>query len=99
MHEHAGRQARPQDLIDLDALTRAYFDVHPDLSSVAHRVRFGGESLEVAARAAIQGVADLGGHGGLVAVDREGHIAMPFASSGLKRAALLPDGTIVAEAF
>lgn len=68
-------------------------------SQIAHRVRFGGESLEAAARAAIQGVADLGGHGGLVAVDRDGNIAMPFASSGLKRAALLPDGTIIAEAF
>jgi L-asparaginase/beta-aspartyl-peptidase (threonine type) len=68
-------------------------------AQIAHRVRFGGESLEVAARAAIQGVAELGGHGGLIAVDREGNVAMPFASSGLKRAALLPDGTIVAEAF
>ncbi len=66
---------------------------------IAHRVRFGGESLEAAAKAAIQGVADLGGHGGLVSVDREGNVAMPFASSGLKRAALLLDGTVISEAF
>jgi isoaspartyl peptidase/L-asparaginase-like protein (Ntn-hydrolase superfamily) len=68
-------------------------------AQIAHRVRFGGESLEAAARAAIQGVAELGGHGGLIAIDRDGNVAMPFASSGLKRAALLPDGSIVAEAF
>ncbi len=68
-------------------------------AQIAHRLRFGGESLERAAQAAIQGVADLGGHGGLIAVDREGNVAMPFASSGLKRAALLPDGTILAAAF
>jgi beta-aspartyl-peptidase (threonine type) len=68
-------------------------------AQIAHRVRFGGESLESAARAAIQGVADLGGHGGLVSVDRDGNVAMPFVSSGLKRAALLLDGTIVSEAF
>lgn len=68
-------------------------------AQIAHRVRFGGENLEDAARAAIQGVADLGGHGGLIAVDREGNVAMPFASSGLKRAALLPNGAIVSEAF
>lgn len=68
-------------------------------AQIAHRVRFGGETLEAAARAAIQAVADLGGHGGLVAVDRDGNVAMPFASSGLKRAALLPDGSIVSEAF
>ncbi|NQE62127.1 isoaspartyl peptidase/L-asparaginase family protein [Caulobacter sp. RHG1] len=66
---------------------------------IAHRMRFGGESLEAAAQAAIQGVADLGGHGGLVSVDREGNVAMPFASSGLKRAALLLDGTVISEAF
>lgn len=68
-------------------------------AQIAHRVRFGGESLDSAARAAIQGVADLGGHGGLISVDRDGAVAMPFASSGLKRAALLPDGTIVSAAF
>jgi isoaspartyl peptidase/L-asparaginase-like protein (Ntn-hydrolase superfamily) len=68
-------------------------------AQIAHRVRFGGERLEDAARAAIQEVANLGGHGGLVAVDRTGEVAMPFASSGLKRAALLPDGSIVSEAF
>ena len=66
---------------------------------VAHRIRFGGESLEEAAAAAIRGVAELGGDGGLIAVDRDGNIAMPFASSGLKRAALLPDGTIMSAAF
>jgi isoaspartyl peptidase/L-asparaginase-like protein (Ntn-hydrolase superfamily) len=68
-------------------------------AQIAHRVRFGGQALEDAARAAIQGVADLGGHGGLVSVDRDGHVAMPFASSGLKRAALLLDGSIVSAAF
>lgn len=68
-------------------------------AQIAHRVRFGGEDLQAAAQAAIQDVAALGGHGGLIAVDASGTIAMPFASSGLKRAALLPDGTIVSAAF
>ena len=68
-------------------------------AQIAHRVRFGGEPLEAAAKAAIDSVAALGGHGGLIAVDRGGEIAMPFVSSGLKRAALLPDGTIVSAAF
>ncbi|MFZ0268437.1 phosphoglucomutase (alpha-D-glucose-1,6-bisphosphate-dependent) [Caulobacter sp.] len=53
MHEHAGRQARPEDLVDLDALTRAYFEVRPDPTNVAHRVAFGtsghrGSSLDAA---------------------------------------------------
>jgi len=66
---------------------------------IAHRMRFGGESLEQAAAAAIAGVAALGGDGGLISVDRDGNIAMPFASDGVKRAALLPDGTIFSAAF
>jgi len=66
---------------------------------IAHRMRFGGESLESAAAAAIAGVAALGGDGGLIAVDSKGEIAMPFASDGVKRAALLPDGTIFSAAF
>jgi len=66
---------------------------------IAHRMRFGGESLDSAAAAAIRGVAELGGDGGLIAVDRDGRVTMPFASDGLKRAALLPDGTIVSAAF
>jgi len=66
---------------------------------IAHRMRFGGESLESAAAAAIAGVATLGGDGGLIAVDRDGQVSMPFASDGLKRAALLPNGKIVSAAF
>lgn len=66
---------------------------------IAHRMRFGGESLESAAAAAMAGVAALGGDGGLISVDRDGHIAMPFASDGVKRAALMPDGTIFSAAF
>ena len=66
---------------------------------IAHRMRFGGESLESAAAAAIAGVAALGGDGGLISIDRDGNVAMPFASDGVKRAALLPDGTIFSAAF
>ncbi|KRA65965.1 asparaginase [Caulobacter sp. Root655] len=66
---------------------------------IAHRMRFGGESLESAAAAAIAGVAALGGDGGLIAVDRDGNVSMPFASDGVKRAALMPDGTVFSAAF
>ena len=53
MQNHAGQRARPEDLIDLDALTRAYFDTHPDASNAGQRVAFGtsghrGSSLDAA---------------------------------------------------
>jgi hypothetical protein len=34
-------QARPEDLIDLAALTRAYFELQPDMANPAQRVAFG----------------------------------------------------------
>ena len=66
---------------------------------VAHRIRFGGQDLTDAARAVLADVAALGGDGGLIAIDRQGRIAMPFNSEGMKRAALHPDGRIEAGAF
>lgn len=62
---------------------------------VAHRVRFGSQCLESAASTVIDEIARSGGHGGLISIDSDGNVAMPFASSGMKRAALLNDGTIV----
>ena len=41
MHSHAGRQARPEDLVDLTALLKAYDEIRPDVSRVDQRVTFG----------------------------------------------------------
>jgi L-asparaginase/beta-aspartyl-peptidase (threonine type) len=68
-------------------------------AQLAHRMRFGGQSLEVAAAAVLAEIRALGGEGGLIAVDAAGNVAMPFVSAGMKRAALMPDGNIVSEAF
>jgi L-asparaginase/beta-aspartyl-peptidase (threonine type) len=66
---------------------------------VAHRVAFGGEALDAAARAAIESVGALGGDGGLIALDRDGNIATPWNSEGMKRAVLTIDGEITSAAF
>lgn len=68
-------------------------------AQIAHRIRFGGESLERACVAALDEVRALKGEGGLIAVDAEGRIAMPFNSAGMKRAAVYPDGRIEVEVF
>lgn len=52
---------------------------------VAARVAYQRVSLEAASQAVIDAVGDLGGDGGLIAVDRQGNIAMPFNSGGMKR--------------
>src|SRR5207253_589228 len=44
---------------------------------ISARIEYGGETLGVAARRALARVAALGGSGGLVAIDRAGHIVLP----------------------
>jgi phosphoglucomutase len=41
MHPRAGTPALPEDLVDVDALTGAYYDRQPDLDDPAQRVVFG----------------------------------------------------------
>lgn len=59
----------------------------------------GGQSLTEAAASVIGQIGDLGGDGGLIALDREGNIAHPFNSQGMKRAWLTPAGEIGVEVF
>jgi L-asparaginase / beta-aspartyl-peptidase len=55
---------------------------------VCARMVYMNVSLLTAARAALSNVADLGGDGGLIAVDRRGNVAMPFNSEGMFRACI-----------
>ncbi|HUD51074.1 MAG TPA: isoaspartyl peptidase/L-asparaginase [Parvibaculum sp.] len=61
---------------------------------VAHRLHYAGQGLNDAAVAVLREVEDLGGSGGLIAIDVAGRIAMPFISAGMKRAALFSDGSV-----
>ncbi|MFB6279643.1 MAG: isoaspartyl peptidase/L-asparaginase family protein [Salinibacter sp.] len=67
--------------------------------SVASRVRFGGASLETAAQATIDEIDALGGVGGVIALDREGNIAMPFSTGGMFRAYVDTDGNTAVRIF
>jgi hypothetical protein len=58
-----------------------------------------GQTLAEAGRAVIDEIGGLGGDGGLIALDRDGNIAAPFNSQGMKRAWLTPDGEIGVEVF
>lgn len=68
-------------------------------AQVALRIRLAGQSVTDAAQAVLDEIAALGGDGGMICIDAAGRIAMPFASEGMKRAALHPDGRIEADAF
>lgn len=58
-----------------------------------------GQSLAEASRAVIDEIGALGGDGGLIALDREGNIAAPYNSQGMKRAWLNPAGEMGVNVF
>jgi len=66
---------------------------------VSHRIGLAGQGLGEAADLALADALSLGGDGGLIALSAQGEIVMPYTSAGMKRAALLADGTIVSEVF
>ncbi len=61
---------------------------------IAARMAYRGDSLQAATDAVILGaVPELGGDGGAIALDRDGHIAMVFNTSGMYRGWIRPDGS------
>ena len=58
------------------------------------RMRWGGQSLAQAAGDVVAELGQRGGSGGLVSVDRQGNICLPFNSSGMYRAWCGQDGEI-----
>ncbi len=68
------------------------------LSALAHdvhaRIAYGGVDLDSACAGALGRVGELGGTGGLIAIDRDGAIAMPYNSEGMYRACVSNDGVV-----
>ncbi len=58
-------------------------------SDIAARMRYAGVGLEAAAHAVVNGtLVQLGGKGGIIAVDAKGNITLPFNTNGMYRGAL-----------
>ncbi len=72
-------------------------------ATVAHEVsalmQYKGMSLAEAGQAALDKVGQLGGTGGLIAIDRQGEIAMPFNTSGMYRGHVDAKGKLVIEIY
>ncbi len=66
---------------------------------VAALMEYRGMKLAEAAQNALDKVAKLGGAGGLVAIDREGNVSLPFNTSGMYRGYVAPDGKFVIEIY
>jgi L-asparaginase / beta-aspartyl-peptidase len=59
---------------------------------IAAQMEYRGSTLEQAAQASLAKVARLGGDGGVVAIDRDGCVALPFNTPGMYRAFRLSTG-------
>ncbi len=67
---------------------------------IAARVRYGGLSLAEAAEVVVKTkLTDLGGTGGLIAIDKDGNISLPFNTEGMYRGYLMAGGEPVVEVF
>jgi beta-aspartyl-peptidase (threonine type) len=71
-----------------------FFIRHGAAFAIAARLRYGGQSLDVAARAVIDELAAAGGFGGVVAVERDGALVLPFSTAGMYRG-FVRDGTAI----
>jgi len=59
---------------------------------VCARLHYRGDSLQDAALASVRALAEAGGDGGVIAIDRYGQIATPFSTPGMYRAWIGPNG-------
>lgn len=67
---------------------------------IAAMMRYTGLGLTEAANAVIHGrLTEMGGTGGIIAMDREGNIAMPFNTTGMYRGHIDAEGNVVVQIF
>ncbi|MET0751964.1 MAG: isoaspartyl peptidase/L-asparaginase [Pyrinomonadaceae bacterium] len=66
---------------------------------LAARMKYKNLNLEQAARETIDYLTEIGGEGGLIAVDALGNVALPFNSDGMYRGFVAADGEFVVEIY
>ena len=75
-----------------------YFMLGLTAYDVSARMKYKGLDLETAADEAMDRLTEIGGEGGLIAVDTTGNVVLPFNSEGMYRAAMI-DGQISVEIY
>ncbi len=66
---------------------------------VAARMKYKNLSLYDAANEVIEHLREIGGEGGLIAVDAHGNVALPFNSDGMYRGFMTADGALTVEIY
>lgn len=76
-----------------------YFIRNVAAYDVAAQMRYNGASVTKATEGVIQKIGSMDATGGMIAIDRDGNIAMPFNTKGMYRGALSETGEIVVEMY
>ena len=67
--------------------------------TVAAKMEYLNKDIKSAAQEVITEIGEMGGNGGLIALDRDGNIAMPFNTAGMYRGAITESGEIEVEIY
>ncbi|MGZ5189139.1 MAG: isoaspartyl peptidase/L-asparaginase family protein [Kaistella sp.] len=67
--------------------------------TVAAKMEYLNKDIKSAAHEVITEIEEMGGDGGLIALDRDGNIAMPFNTAGMYRGAITENGEIEVEIY
>lgn len=76
-----------------------YFMLCATAYDVAARMKYLSTDLKTAAAGSIDYLTEIGGEGGLIAVDAQGNITMPFNSEGMYRGSVSADGDFEIEIY
>ncbi|MGA9211550.1 isoaspartyl peptidase/L-asparaginase family protein [Kaistella sp.] len=67
--------------------------------TIAAKMEYQNKDIKTATQETIDEIGKMGGDGGLIALDKDGNIAMPFNTAGMYRGAITEDGEITIEIY
>ncbi|MBA2378479.1 MAG: isoaspartyl peptidase/L-asparaginase [Blastocatellia bacterium] len=76
-----------------------YFMLGATAYDVSARMKYQNLTLEQAAAGTIARLTEIGGEGGLIAVDGRGNVTLPFNSDGMYRASVTADGEFIIDIY
>jgi L-asparaginase / beta-aspartyl-peptidase len=95
----AGTYASPQCAVSATGHGE-FFIRYAVAHDICARLEYAGQPLEEAARTVVEQVlVQAGGEGGVIAMDAQGHVAMPFNSQGMYRGYMGPEGQATVAMF
>jgi len=76
-----------------------YFIRSTAARTLAAKMEYQGKNVQTAATETIDEIGKLGGDGGIIALDKDGHVAMPFNTSGMYRGTITDKGVVEISIF